>query len=434
MWWMGFILMGIGEFANFVAYAFAPAILVTPLGALSVLVSTLLSVRYLNEHLNCISGIGCCICLLGSTLVVLHAPKEQNLTSLQEMLTRATYPSFIVYGVFVIILSGILIFILGPRYGKTNPIVFTLISGSIGSLSVIACKGVGVGLKDAFTTGLLPILSFWFFWFLIIWLICAITIQMYYLNRALDLFNTGVITPLLYVFFTGFVIIASAILFRELNVLDYMDYIGLILGLLCTVLGIFMITVLKDLSLTWTSLRTILSGGKYSAYYSSSNGSLTNGHVKQSHRRRRTAAGSILQRKSSIVRATTKTLHCRHLSIDKLSAEKLISSNHYSDTEQADSEVLLLPTINDNCNDNNNSHSSHVLSESDISVSRLRTPLDSPRSCTSMNNGASTGTTPTASNTTTMTTTSTIAKYPITRNNNSGSNSLRQSKQDLLNI
>ncbi|VDQ02055.1 unnamed protein product [Trichobilharzia regenti] len=92
MWWMGFILMGIGEFANFVAYAFAPAILVTPLGALSVLVSTLLSVRYLNEHLNCISGIGCCICLLGSTLVVLHAPKEQNLTSLQEMLTRATYP------------------------------------------------------------------------------------------------------------------------------------------------------------------------------------------------------------------------------------------------------------------------------------------------------------------------------------------------------
>ncbi|CAH8858548.1 unnamed protein product [Trichobilharzia szidati] len=348
-------------------------------------------------------------------------------------------PAFIVYGVFVIILSAILIFILGPRYGKTNPIVFTLISGSIGSLSVIACKGVGVGLKDAFTTGILPILSFWFFWFLIIWLICAITIQMYYLNRALDLFNTGVITPLLYVFFTGFVIIASAILFRELNVLDYMDYIGLILGLLCTVLGIFMITVLKDLSLTWTSLRTILSGGKYSPCYSSaSNGSIVNGHVKQCHRRRRTAAaGSILQRKSNIVKKTTKSLHCRHLSIDKLSAEKLISSNHYSDSEQADSEILLLPTINDN----NNNHSSHVLSESDTSVSRLRTPHDSPRSYTPMNNnGASNGITAIASSTTTMNTTSTtastIAKYPTTRNNNnnSGSNSLRQSKQDLLNV
>lgn len=87
--------------------------------------------------------------------------------------------------------------------------------------------------------------SSWFFWFLMIWLIGAITIQMYYLNRALDLFSTGIITPLLYVFFTGFVIIASTVLFHELNALNYMDYVGLIFGLIFTVLGIVMITVLK---------------------------------------------------------------------------------------------------------------------------------------------------------------------------------------------
>ena len=33
-----FFAVGIGEVANFAAYAFAPAILVTPLGALSVLI------------------------------------------------------------------------------------------------------------------------------------------------------------------------------------------------------------------------------------------------------------------------------------------------------------------------------------------------------------------------------------------------------------
>ena len=38
MWWVGLITMVVGEAANFSAYAFAPAILVTPLGALSVLV------------------------------------------------------------------------------------------------------------------------------------------------------------------------------------------------------------------------------------------------------------------------------------------------------------------------------------------------------------------------------------------------------------
>ncbi len=37
-WWLGMISMIVGEAANFAAYAFAPAILVTPLGALSIIV------------------------------------------------------------------------------------------------------------------------------------------------------------------------------------------------------------------------------------------------------------------------------------------------------------------------------------------------------------------------------------------------------------
>lgn len=37
---------------NFAAYAFAPASLVTPLGALSVIVSAVLASKFLNEKLN----------------------------------------------------------------------------------------------------------------------------------------------------------------------------------------------------------------------------------------------------------------------------------------------------------------------------------------------------------------------------------------------
>ena len=38
LWWSGLLTMIVGEVANFAAYAFAPAILVTPLGALSIIV------------------------------------------------------------------------------------------------------------------------------------------------------------------------------------------------------------------------------------------------------------------------------------------------------------------------------------------------------------------------------------------------------------
>ncbi|CAH8510817.1 unnamed protein product [Schistosoma turkestanicum] len=358
MWWMGFILMGIGEAANFIAYIFAPAILITPLGALSVIVSSLLSVHFLKEHLNCLSGFGCGLCLFGSTLIVLYAPKEQNLTSLHEMWLRTTDLSFIIYSLFIIFMSIILIFILGPRYGKTNPIIFTLISGSIGSLSVIACKGIGVGLKNAFTTyyyssssassSLSPsspsIFSFWFFWFLIVWLIGAITIQMYYLNRALDLFNTGIITPLLYVFFTGFVIIASTILFHELNTLNYTDYIGLIFGLLFTVIGISLMTILKNSNFSLKHLQTLFQMKQHSIYASTNNSFQLNNNK----RARRTFKFKLNHVK--------KSQHSRHLSFDQLSTEKLIT-DHYSDSELTDSVYLLPPQTTIDCSNNIDGHS-----------------------------------------------------------------------------
>lgn len=49
--------MGIGEAANLLAYAFAPAALVTPLGALSVIVAAILSSKFLNEKLNMIGKV-----------------------------------------------------------------------------------------------------------------------------------------------------------------------------------------------------------------------------------------------------------------------------------------------------------------------------------------------------------------------------------------
>ena len=43
--------------------------------------------------------------------------------------------------------------------------------------------------------------------------ICVVT-QMNYLNKALDLFNTAIVSPIYYVMFTTFTIIASIILFQ----------------------------------------------------------------------------------------------------------------------------------------------------------------------------------------------------------------------------
>lgn len=67
-WWSGMTLMIVGEICNFVAYAFVDAILVTPLGALSVVITTILSAIFLKERLSFVGKAGCFNCIVGPLL------------------------------------------------------------------------------------------------------------------------------------------------------------------------------------------------------------------------------------------------------------------------------------------------------------------------------------------------------------------------------
>ena len=52
IWLLGLVSLVLGELLTVVAYTNAPAILVSPLGALRVIVTTLLSVKYLKEQIS----------------------------------------------------------------------------------------------------------------------------------------------------------------------------------------------------------------------------------------------------------------------------------------------------------------------------------------------------------------------------------------------
>ncbi|VDL17742.1 unnamed protein product [Hymenolepis diminuta] len=109
-------------------------------------------------------------------------------------------------------------------------------------------------MNEAIQFGVLSILRKWIFWFFLIGLIFCLTVQLNYLNRSLDIFNTSIVTPLLYVFFTAFVLIASAILFKEGTSLTATDYIGNAVGLICIISGIVLLTLFKDVNISLSDL------------------------------------------------------------------------------------------------------------------------------------------------------------------------------------
>ncbi|XP_050983995.1 magnesium transporter NIPA2 [Labeo rohita] len=259
LWWAGLISMGIGEIANFAAYAFAPATLVTPLGALSVLVSAVLSSYFLSERLNIHGKIGCLLCIFGSTVMVLHAPQEEEVASLTAMAEKLKDPGFIAFAVCIVVVSLALIFFVAPRYGQKNVLVYILICSVIGALSVSCVKGLGIGIKELFAGT--AVLKEPLFWALLICLVICISIQISYLNKALDIFNTSIVTPIYYVFFTTSVMACSAILFKEWLQMSSDGAIGTVSGFLTIIIGIFLLHAFKDIKFKLDSLPLYLHLG-----------------------------------------------------------------------------------------------------------------------------------------------------------------------------
>ena len=92
IWWAGMSMLVLGEIFNFAAYAFAPAVLVTPLGALSVLTGTILGAYFLKERLGTLGKLGCALCLVGSVLIVVNAPPDKEVETVNEILHFAVQP------------------------------------------------------------------------------------------------------------------------------------------------------------------------------------------------------------------------------------------------------------------------------------------------------------------------------------------------------
>ncbi|KAF2292086.1 hypothetical protein GH714_009415 [Hevea brasiliensis] len=203
----------VGEISNFVAYIYAPAVLVTPLGALSIIVSAVLAHFLLKEKLQKMGMLGCLLCIVGSTVIVLHAPEEQSINSVEEIWELAIQPAFLLYTASVVAVAFVLILYCAPRYGQTNIIIYIGICSIIGSLTVMSIKAIGIAIELTLE-GINQAKYFQTWVFAMVAITCIIT-QLNYLNMALDTFNTAIVSPIYYAMFTSFTILASAIMFKD---------------------------------------------------------------------------------------------------------------------------------------------------------------------------------------------------------------------------
>ncbi|CAI0439432.1 unnamed protein product [Linum tenue] len=242
----------VGEIANFAAYAFAPAILVTPLGALSIIIrhaapsSAVLAHIILRERLHIFGVLGCALCVVGSITIVLHAPQEREIESVIEVWDLATEPAFLFYAALVIAAVFVLIFNFVPDYGQTHIMVYIGICSLVGSLSVMSVKAIGIALKLTLS-GMNQLIYPQTWAFTMVVITCVLT-QMNYLNKALDTFNTAVVSPIYYVMFTSLTILASVIMFKDWDRQSPTQIVTEMCGFVTILSGTFLLHKTKDMA------------------------------------------------------------------------------------------------------------------------------------------------------------------------------------------
>jgi len=245
LWWVGMCTMIGGEAANFAAYAYAPAIVVTPLGASTIIISAILANFFLGETLHACGVLACVLAVCGSLMLLSHAPAEAPLESVEEIWQLATQPQFLIYACCVISFAVVLMYRFAPRYGRSHLLIYVLICSLIGSLSVVSCKALGIALKLTLRNGSNQIFKKETFAFFCT-VICCIVVQMNYLNKALDTFNTAIVSSTYYVFFTTCTITASMIMYKDWEGQAAGSITVQLTGFFVLMVGVYLLTVTRD--------------------------------------------------------------------------------------------------------------------------------------------------------------------------------------------
>ncbi|KAH7521637.1 hypothetical protein FEM48_Zijuj07G0054300 [Ziziphus jujuba var. spinosa] len=208
------------------------------------LCSAVLAHFILEEKLHIFGVLGCVLCVVGSVSIVLHAPQERTIESVKQVWSLATAPGFIVYTCLVVLLVVVLI-LLVPRYGTSHLVVYIGICSLMGSLTVMCVKAVGIALKLSFE----GMNQFKYFqtWIFTVTLIFCCLLQINYLNKALDTFNTAVISPVYYVMFTTFTILASMIMFKDWDLQNGSQIATELCGFVTILAGTFLLHKTKDM-------------------------------------------------------------------------------------------------------------------------------------------------------------------------------------------
>ncbi|XP_073428646.1 NIPA-like protein 3 isoform X3 [Dendrobates tinctorius] len=226
-WWLGLILMILGEVAVFSSYAFAPLSLIVPLSAVSLIG------RYI------LSFLGCGLAVIGTYLLITFGPNSHEKMTGENIVRHLVSWPFLLY-----MLVEILVFCFLLYYYKQKNVNYLLLIlmlvALLGTTTVITVKALA-GMIIVSIQGSMQ-LGYPIFYIMVVCMVATAIAQASFLSQASQLYDSALIASVNYIMSTTLAITAGAVFYVDFRNEDVLHVCMFALGCLIAFLGVFLIT------------------------------------------------------------------------------------------------------------------------------------------------------------------------------------------------
>ncbi|GAB1289081.1 NIPA-like protein 3 [Apodemus speciosus] len=223
-WWLGLLLLLLGELGVFASYAFAPLSLIVPLSAVSVIASAIIGIIFIKEKWKpkdfvrryVLSFVGCGLAIVGTYLLVTFAPNSHEKMTGENIARHLVSWPFLLYMLVAIVLFCLLLYFYKEKNANSIVVILLLVA-LLGSMTVVTVKAVA-GMLVLSIQGNLQ-LDYPIFYVMFVCMVATAIYQATVSESASQLYDSSLITSVGY-------ILSTTVAIRGRGAIFYLDFLG----------------------------------------------------------------------------------------------------------------------------------------------------------------------------------------------------------------
>lgn len=249
-WRVGILFFAVGNCLNFISFGYAAQSLLAALGSIQFVSNIAFAYFVLNKTVAVKVLIATAFIVIGNIFLVAFGNHQSPVYTPEQLADKYSNMTFLLYCVALVIVvalhqfvyrRGLLILSVQglelQRYWQMLlPFSYAIVSGAVGSCSVLFAKSLSNLLRLSIASGYQ--LHSWFTYSMLLLFLSTAGFWMTRLNEGLSLFDAILIVPMFQIAWTFFSIATGFVYFQEYQVFDTLRTTMFVLGVISVFLGI----------------------------------------------------------------------------------------------------------------------------------------------------------------------------------------------------